>query len=239
MNGWGAIQFVGGGFSLVAFIAAAIFYAYRERLQSRAKIINSAPESDRVEAIATEAAFFRVDVAHLSTEQQSNIVLQQLRISSQRNLFLFLSFILLAFLCAAVVLATIISDVIVPPTPKPTPTPNVTECTDPAAQFPETDQTRVSGFTYNATDPGNPHLSTWTRPTEDRWVETASGGVDNLFSVMKRIHIGICDATVVAGIDQPKFQLLISDKNCPTHGFYFRRLPNCDWTGLPPMQNIK
>jgi hypothetical protein len=99
MTGWGAVQYVGGGFSLVAFIVSAIFYAYRERLHTKAAVIKSAPTHDRLEAIATEAEFFRVNVSNLSTEQQSNIVLEQLRMSSRRTLFLFLSFVLIAIIC--------------------------------------------------------------------------------------------------------------------------------------------
>src|ERR1700722_15395860 len=81
MMGGGAVQYVGGGFSLVAFIVSAIFYAYRERLHTKAAGIKSAPTHDQLEAIATEAEFFRVNVSNLSTEQQSNIFVEELPIA--------------------------------------------------------------------------------------------------------------------------------------------------------------
>ena len=234
MTAWGAIQYVGGGVSLVAFVVAAIFYAYRERLRSHAEIIRSAPEKDRLEAIATDAEFFRVDVGHLSTEAQSEIVLEQLRISSQRNLFLFVSFIVIAIVCGSIALAAILYGAAAPIDPRR----HTSQCKDPAAQFPEIEQTRVSAFTYQAADPGNPHPSNWTRTTPDRWVEEISEG-QNVFSTEKRINYGICDGTVITKIGEPNLQLLISDKNCVTKGLLFRRLPSCDWIGLPKMENVR
>jgi hypothetical protein len=70
MSMWGALQYVGTGLSLVAFVVAAIFLAYRARLTQRAEIIRSAPEQQRLEAIATTAEFFRVDVSGLTRAQQ-------------------------------------------------------------------------------------------------------------------------------------------------------------------------
>jgi hypothetical protein len=78
MNGWGAIQYVGSGLSLVAFIVAAILYAYRAHLRHQAEIIKSAPEKDRLEAIATAAEFFRVDVSKLEPAQQAQIVVTEI-----------------------------------------------------------------------------------------------------------------------------------------------------------------
>jgi hypothetical protein len=66
MNGWSAIQYIGSGLSLVSFVVAAALYAYRARLRHQADIIKSAPEKDRLEAIATAAEFFRVDVSKVA-----------------------------------------------------------------------------------------------------------------------------------------------------------------------------
>jgi hypothetical protein len=52
MDIWGALQYVGTGLSLVAFVVAAILFAYRARLKNRAEIIKSAPDKERLEAIA-------------------------------------------------------------------------------------------------------------------------------------------------------------------------------------------
>jgi hypothetical protein len=51
----GAVQYVGTGVSLVAFVGAAILFTYRARLAVRAEIIRSAPERERLEAIAIAA----------------------------------------------------------------------------------------------------------------------------------------------------------------------------------------
>jgi hypothetical protein len=49
---WTAMRYVGTGLSLAAFVVAAITFAYRGWLTQRAQIIRSAPEKDRLEAIA-------------------------------------------------------------------------------------------------------------------------------------------------------------------------------------------
>src|SRR5215831_59996 len=78
MNAWGALQYVGTGLSLIAFAVAAILFAYRARLAHRAEIIRSAPEKERLEAIAITAEFFRVDVSGLTRAQKQEIVLTQI-----------------------------------------------------------------------------------------------------------------------------------------------------------------
>jgi hypothetical protein len=232
MTAWQAVQYVGGGFSLIAFVAAAIFYAYRERSRTNAAIIRSAPPGDRLDAIATVAEFFRVNVSGLSTDQQSAIVLEQLRIRSRRDFLFFYSFILLAILCGSVALAAIFFD-----NPSRPETKKIA-CDDKPAQYAETDMTRVVAFSYRTSDPGNPHVSNWSRPTSDRWVEKNDEG-ENLFSVERRINYGPCDGTVITKIGEPNLQLLISDKNCSSRGLLFRRTPSCAWIGLPKMQDVR
>jgi hypothetical protein len=234
MTGWGAVQYVGGGFSLVAFIVSAIFYAYRERLHTKAAVIKSAPTHDRLEAIATEAEFFRVNVSNLSTEQQSNIVLEQLRMSSRRTLFLFLSFVLIAIICGAIALAAILLDT--PVIPGHANAGQTDACKDEPAQFPETEQTRVTQFIAHPMDP--PRQTNWTHPTPDRWIES-SLGVQNVFSTTRRIHNGFCDGTVVTAVDRANIQLLISDRNCLSKGIYVRILPACAWNGMPQMEDAR
>jgi hypothetical protein len=97
-----AIKLVGSGLSLVAFAIAAILYAYRARLNQRAKLIQSAAEGDRLEAIATTAEFFRVDVSGLSRVQKQEIVLAQIRLRSRRDSMLAIIAILVAVLLAMV-----------------------------------------------------------------------------------------------------------------------------------------
>jgi hypothetical protein len=98
----GALQYVGTGLSLVAFVVAAILFAYRARLTNRAEIINSAPEKERLEAIAATAEFFRVDVSGLSRPQQQDIVLRQIDARARRDLLLAGVSLAVAILLAAI-----------------------------------------------------------------------------------------------------------------------------------------
>ena len=66
MSVWSAIPYVGTGFGLVAFIVAALLYAYRARLGQRAEIIKSAPAEERLAAIESTAELFRVDLTGLT-----------------------------------------------------------------------------------------------------------------------------------------------------------------------------
>jgi hypothetical protein len=107
---WDAIQYVGTGLSLVAFIVAAILLAYRARLKHRAEIIKSAPEKERVEAIAATAEFFRVDISGLSRAQQQQIVLAQIQARTQRDLLLAGIVLFVALLLAMVALTAILTN---------------------------------------------------------------------------------------------------------------------------------
>src|ERR1700730_3249271 len=102
MDIWGALQYVGTGLSLVAFVVAAILFAYRARLRNRAEIIQSAPEKERLEAIAATAEFFRVDVSGLSRAQQQDIVLTQIHARARRDLLLAVVTLIVAVLLAVV-----------------------------------------------------------------------------------------------------------------------------------------
>src|SRR5258707_15501177 len=88
MDMWQAMQYVGTGLSLVAFIVAALLLAYRAHLTNRAEIIKSAPEKERLDAIATTAEFFRVDVSGLTRAQQQDIALTQIHARARRDLLL-------------------------------------------------------------------------------------------------------------------------------------------------------
>jgi len=68
LTAWYAIPYVGTGLSLVAFAIAAALYVYRARLKQRADIIKSAPQKERLDAIASTAEFFRVDISELPTK---------------------------------------------------------------------------------------------------------------------------------------------------------------------------
>lgn len=102
-----ALKYVGTGLSLVAFAIAAILLAYRARLTHRTEIIKSAPEKDRLRAIATTAEFFRVDVSNLTRAQQHDIVLAQIQARARRELLWAGTFLAAAVLLAAVATAAL------------------------------------------------------------------------------------------------------------------------------------
>src|SRR6266446_7060204 len=107
MDMWQALQYVGTGLSLVAFIVAALLLAYRARLTNRAEIIKSAPEKERLDAIATTAEFFRVDVSGLTRVQQQDIALTQIHARARRDLLLAGVSLTVAILLAAIAIAAI------------------------------------------------------------------------------------------------------------------------------------
>jgi hypothetical protein len=108
MGGWSAIQYVGGGVSLVAFLAAAALYAYTAWLRHQAQTIKSAPEKDRVEAIATAAEFFRVDLSKWPVKQQQQVVLTQIEMRARRDMLRALVVAVFAILLAVIALVAIL-----------------------------------------------------------------------------------------------------------------------------------
>src|SRR6266446_2408678 len=104
---WQALQYVGTGLSLVAFALAALLLAYRARLASRVAIIKSAPEKERLEAIAITAEFFRVDVSGLTRAQQQEIALTQIHARARRDLLLAGLSLAVAILLAAIAIVAI------------------------------------------------------------------------------------------------------------------------------------
>src|SRR5215470_9096716 len=107
MDMWQALQYVGTGLSLVAFAVAALLLAYRARLTNRAEIIKTAPEEERLDAIATTAEFFRVDVSGLTRAQQQEIALTQIQVRARRDLLLAGVSLTVAILLAAIAIAAI------------------------------------------------------------------------------------------------------------------------------------
>src|SRR5262249_15479025 len=82
-------------------------FAYRARLAHRAEIIKSAPEKERLEAIAITAEFFRVDVSGLTRAQQEENALTQIHARARRDLLLAGLSLTVAILLAAVAIVTV------------------------------------------------------------------------------------------------------------------------------------
>ncbi|WP_210245068.1 toll/interleukin-1 receptor domain-containing protein [Methylobacterium haplocladii] len=111
---------------------------------------------------------------------------------------------------------------------------------DMAAQNAETDATRVNAFRYIAAESSDPaaNIRDWTRPEDNLWVERSPKSVA-YFRTVGRVHVGRCDGTVVSKEEEPKLELLISDKDCEARKLMFRRRPSCDWNFLPPMEQVE
>lgn len=99
-----ALQYVTGGFSLVAFITAAILLAYRSRMQSGIDILLALPEAERADSVNSLADRFAVDTSGLTKEQKLRIVLEQLNIRARRDKMVAIVLVIFGFLSAGVVI---------------------------------------------------------------------------------------------------------------------------------------
>jgi hypothetical protein len=72
-----AIRFVGTPIALLAFVAAVLGVAYARRLAQRRKLIEQAPDSDRLEAIESVLRDFKtVPTDRLTSDDQYDLVLK-------------------------------------------------------------------------------------------------------------------------------------------------------------------
>ncbi|MGO4441473.1 hypothetical protein [Rhizobium sp. RAF56] len=133
MNLAAAIPYVTGGLSLVAFVIAAIFYAYRASLKQRRDIILSAPPADRIEAIDSTADFLRIDTAALNQKAKERIILEQIKVRSERNYMIFFASLFFGLILAVIALVTILRP---EPSPAPAPAPVATVPGSPSAPEP-------------------------------------------------------------------------------------------------------
>ena len=97
---WKEIQYVSGGFTLCAFIIAAIAWAYQHKNQAEIDEIKAASENERAKLIARKLEFFDVDTSRLSREQQYNIAIKQIGSRKERFRLLATVVVLLAMLAA-------------------------------------------------------------------------------------------------------------------------------------------
>lgn len=106
-NVLGALQWVTGGVSLIAFLAALAFYAYRSRLKASLDIIQTAPEKDRVKAIDAFADRFSVDTSGLTKDQKLQVVMRQLQIRAHRQYIIAVSAVFIGTLFLALAFVAI------------------------------------------------------------------------------------------------------------------------------------
>lgn len=81
---WQAIQYVTGGFTLSAFIAALIAWAYINNIREKRKRIDSASDRDRAELVSETLEFFKVDTTNLTKQQQCDIAMAQIEARIER-----------------------------------------------------------------------------------------------------------------------------------------------------------
>lgn len=83
---WQAIQYVGSGLALVAFLAAGAAWVLKAQIEQRQRLIARAPEAERAALIADALEVFKVDTGHLTKEQKYGIVTAQIRQRATRFL---------------------------------------------------------------------------------------------------------------------------------------------------------
>lgn len=112
---------------------------------------------------------------------------------------------------------------------------------DMPALYPETDATRVQSFTFQtAPEEIKPGLREWVRVAPDRWKQVYPDKTVEFAKVVKRIHLDICDGTVVSDTANSTFQGFIPDKNCLDQRFLFRRLTDgLHWTPYAQLNDVR
>jgi hypothetical protein len=81
---WSAIQYVTGGASLVAFLAAVTAWAYRSHMVAREHLIAKLPKEDRYKAAQDLLENLKIDTKHLTNEQKYDLAKAQIRARERR-----------------------------------------------------------------------------------------------------------------------------------------------------------
>jgi len=76
---WQAIQYVTGGFTLCAFIAAIIAWAYKTQIQEQRRRIESAPLETRAPLVSRTLAGYSLTTEAMSEEKQLETVRKEMR----------------------------------------------------------------------------------------------------------------------------------------------------------------
>jgi hypothetical protein len=110
VQGLSAIQYVTSGLTLIAFVVAIAFNAYRLKLKNTADILEKIPKEDRLKAVSVQAEMLHLDIekGRLTGPALERVVLEQLRLKERRNLVYALLAVVLAFLLAIVAIVAIV-----------------------------------------------------------------------------------------------------------------------------------
>ncbi len=82
---WESIQYVTSGLTLAAFIAAAIAWVSKSKIEERERLINSADSDKRADLVKSALEFFDVDIAGLTKDDRYKVVIAQIHARSRRN----------------------------------------------------------------------------------------------------------------------------------------------------------
>ncbi|TIM15512.1 MAG: hypothetical protein E5Y67_07150 [Mesorhizobium sp.] len=88
MNLTNALPYVTSGLSLIAFIVTAVFFAYRAKLRSKAKIIEQAPSKDRLRAIGAAAEWLGVNILDVPEDKRYDLIMRQIKQRERRDVIL-------------------------------------------------------------------------------------------------------------------------------------------------------
>ncbi|PBB31251.1 hypothetical protein [Mesorhizobium sp. WSM3882] len=88
MNLTNAVPYVTNGLSLIAFIVAAISFAYRAKLRSTVKVIEQAPSEDRLRAIGVAAGWLGVDLRDVPEHKRYDLIMREIKQRERRDIIL-------------------------------------------------------------------------------------------------------------------------------------------------------
>lgn len=104
---WTAIQYVGSGLTLVAFLAALAAWLYRRQLLIKERLIQSVPEGKRAELVERTLVLFKVDTHRLTKKQQYDLALEQIREQARKFKLTAGVIVIIAIIAAALTVAAI------------------------------------------------------------------------------------------------------------------------------------
>ena len=105
---WQAIQYVGSGLTLAAFVVAVVAWVVKSKSEERERLIGSARESERADLVRDALEFFRVDTTGLTRAQQYQLALEQIRARAQRFRIVAIVVCTIAFLGVVVAIYAIV-----------------------------------------------------------------------------------------------------------------------------------
>jgi len=99
---WEAIAYVSSGVTLAAFLGAVAAWIYSKKSEEKARLIETAPESERAQLVQSALEFFHVDTGALTREQRYQLAITQITARADRSRASTMVVIIIAILAAAV-----------------------------------------------------------------------------------------------------------------------------------------